>query len=99
MGDLWLSWAPNHLSEVTPASLKILDLLKPRPELVVLGCGTSIGRVPAALEKALNEQNISIEALDTVNAVATFNILNQEGRAVVGALLPAGSDPWASSEG
>jgi NADH dehydrogenase [ubiquinone] 1 alpha subcomplex assembly factor 3 len=93
VGDLWLSWAPTSLSDVTPASLRFLDLIKPRPELVVLGCGSSIGRVSPALEAALKEREIAIEALDTVNAVATFNILNQEGRAVVGALLPAGSDP------
>ena len=67
-----------------------MDLLKPVPELVVIGCGTVIGKVPDTFVQQLKERDINIEVLDTVNAVATFNILNQEGRAVVGAMLPAG---------
>ena len=76
--------------EVTIESLRLLDLVKPLPELLVLGCGSSIRKVPNELMQALKERDISIEALDTVNAVATFNILNQEGRKVIGAMMPAG---------
>lgn len=89
-GDLWLSWSAHSIADVTIESLKVVDLLKPLPELLVLGCGTTIKQVPVELVQALKERDISIEVLDTVNAVATFNILNQEGRKVVGAMLPAG---------
>jgi len=77
---------------MTIESLALVDLVKPAPDLVVLGTGRAIQRIPEALQKALEERNVAIEAIDTVNAMSTFNILNQEGRKVVGALLPAGAD-------
>ncbi len=91
-GDIWLSWSAQSLKDITLDSLKILDLVKPVPELLVIGCGTTIGKLPATFVQQLKDRDINVEALDTVNAVATFNILNQEGRAVVGALLPAGME-------
>jgi NADH dehydrogenase [ubiquinone] 1 alpha subcomplex assembly factor 3 len=87
-GDLWVLWDVRRLQDVTAASLALLDAVKPAPDIVVLGCGRRIGRPPAELVSALRRRGVAVEALDTVNAVATFNILNQEGRKVVGALLP-----------
>lgn len=89
--DLWLCWSPTMLGDITPDSVTgIFDLLKPIPELLVLGTGSRTEPVPEGVLRALRERGVSIEVLDTVNAIATFNILNQEGRKVVGALLPAG---------
>lgn len=59
-------------------------------ELLVLGCGRSIQPLPAGLREGLSAKGISVEASDTPNAVATFNILNQEGRSVAAAMLPLG---------
>jgi NADH dehydrogenase [ubiquinone] 1 alpha subcomplex assembly factor 3 len=87
-GDLWLSWKPRRVSEITEDSLVIVDLLKPSPDLVILGTGQKIQHIPDSLSKSLFTRGVSFEVLDTINAVATFNILNQEGRKVVGALLP-----------
>lgn len=42
--------------------------------------------------QALSELGIRLDWLDTANAVATFNILSQEGRRVAAALLPAAQD-------
>ena len=49
-------------------------------------------RVVFASSQALGEQGIRLDCLDTANAVATFNILSQEGRRVAAALLPAAQD-------
>ena len=57
-------------------------------ELLVLGCGRELRPLPSDLVHGLAAKGISVEASDTCNAVATFNILNQEGRAVAAALLP-----------
>jgi NADH dehydrogenase [ubiquinone] 1 alpha subcomplex assembly factor 3 len=89
-GDIWLSWSARSLKDITLDSLQLVDLVKPIPELVVIGCGPTIRKLPERFVRQLDERGINLEVLDTVNAVATFNILNQEGRAVVGALLPAG---------
>ncbi len=45
-------------------------------------------QVPAALRAALDARGVAIEPASTPNAVATYNILAQEGRAVLAALLP-----------
>ena len=47
--------------------------------------------MPEALARGLAAKGVSIDAMDTPNAVATFNILNQEGRSVLGAFLPLGA--------
>ncbi len=64
--------------------------VRPCAELLVLGCGRTLQRLPSALVEALFAKGIGVEVSDTPNAVATFNILNQEGRAVAAAMLPLG---------
>ncbi len=59
-----------------------------RADLLVLGCGKHMQQVPAALRAALDARGVAIEPASTPNAVATYNILAQEGRAVLAALLP-----------
>lgn len=60
-------------------------------DLLIIGCGRSSMRLPETFTRGLAAKGISVEAIDTPNAAATFNILNQEGRKVAGALLPLGS--------
>ena len=87
--DLLLRWAPASYGDVTIESLApLLDIVSPPPDLLVLGCGAGIRQVDPALMRALMDRFVAVEALDTKNAVSTFNILNAEGRAVVGAFLP-----------
>lgn len=61
-------------------------------DLLVLGCGKFMQRVPDALRRALDARGVAVEPAATPNAVATYNILAQEGRSVMGALLPASSE-------
>ena len=87
--DLLLRWAPASYGDVTIESLApLLDIVSPPPDLLVLGCGAGIRQVDPALMRALMDRFVAVEALDTKNAVSTFNILNAEGRAGVGAFLP-----------
>lgn len=86
--ELWLMWDVGSLADVGMDSLAVLDLMAPPPEVLVVGCGARVRRLPEALLAQLAERSIAIEALDTRNALACFNFLNDEGRIVVGALLP-----------
>lgn len=88
INDLWLRWKVNRFSDITMDSLSLLDLVLPIPELLILGCGDRIRQVPENVMQELRKRYVSVEALDTKNAVATFNILNQEDRKVVGAFIP-----------
>ncbi|GLC55029.1 hypothetical protein PLESTB_000932800 [Pleodorina starrii] len=90
--DLYLMWRPRRLSEVTPASLAFLELLKPAPEVLVLGTGAAPAPLPPALGEYLRSIGVRVEVLDSRNATGYFNVLNDEGRAVVGALLVCDPD-------
>lgn len=90
--DLLLRWKPSSYADVTIESLApLLDIVSPPPDLLVLGCGSEIRQVDPKLLRGLMDRFVAVEALDTRNAVSTFNILNSEGRAVVGAFLPVES--------
>lgn len=43
---------------------------------------------PTASPQLLVDEGILVECVDTRNSVATFNVLQQEGRNVLGAMLP-----------
>ncbi|KAI8110826.1 hypothetical protein M9434_004400 [Picochlorum sp. BPE23] len=88
IGDLWLRWKVDRFSDITIESLSLLDLALPIPELLIVGCGDRIRQVPDNLMQELRKRYVSVEAMDTKNAVATFNILNQEDRKVLGAFIP-----------
>lgn len=88
---LLTGWRVDSLESISEASLSIVDLLKPVPDLLVLGTGSQTLRLPPALARIARAKHLSVEVASTVNAVATFNILNQEGRKVVGAFLPLAS--------
>jgi uncharacterized protein len=67
-------------------------LAQTKPELVIFGSGTRLRFAPPALLRALMENRIGIETMDTLAACRTYNILAGEGRQVLAALLiePAG---------
>ena len=86
-----MRWKLTRYKDITMDSLVLLDAVTPVPDLLVLGCGAGIRQVDSKLLKQLQERFVGVEALDTKNAVSTFNILNAEGRSVVGAFLPMGT--------
>ncbi|CAK9207907.1 unnamed protein product [Sphagnum troendelagicum] len=91
LSKLALTWIPKTFDEITPDSLSIFQLLRPAPEILVLGCGRRIQRVSKELRDFLRSNGIKLEAIDSANAASTFNILNEEGRQVAAAMLPQGA--------
>ncbi|MGA3305842.1 MAG: Mth938-like domain-containing protein [Stellaceae bacterium] len=70
-----------------------LDSLKPLldhggVEILLLGCGKSIARLPEELRQALRRHGIVVDAMDTGAACRTYNVLLAEERRVAAALLP-----------
>jgi len=55
--------------------------------VVIFGSGRRLRFVSPALLRGLIERGIGVETMDTAAACRTYNILAQEGRRVVGALL------------
>ena len=70
----------------------ILDLVWPKPDLLVLGTGERIMPVSPETRAAISELGVRIEVQDTRNAAAQFNLLATERgvQQVVAALVPVG---------
>lgn len=80
-----LPWAVERFEDLETAAL--LDLLALRPEVILLGTGLRL-RFPApALTRPLAEAGVGLEAMDSIAALRTYNILMAEGRQVLAALL------------
>lgn len=90
VGNVLLSWGPKKLSEITADSLSIFRIVRPIPEILILGCGRHIEQVDPELRRYIQSTGMKLEAVDSRNAASTYNILNEEGRIVAAALLPYG---------
>ena len=87
--SLVLTWTPKTFEEITKDSLCLTGLLNPPLEILVIGCGPTLRHnLDPALRQSLRQQGVAVEVLDTMNACATFNILNSEERQVAAAILP-----------
>jgi uncharacterized protein len=81
-------WPATDLASAVIESLAPLFGMEPAVELLLIGCGPSMLRVPPALRAALKERGIMAEGMDTGAACRTYNVLMLEGRRVAAALLP-----------
>lgn len=63
------------------------QLLALDPELVIFGSGQRLRFVHPSLHAQLMTRRVGLETMDTQAACRTYNILAQEGRRVVAALL------------
>jgi uncharacterized protein len=90
---LALLWQPEILSEITVESLKLIEILEPKPELIIFGTGKQVQELPEPIVDYLQSINIAYDVADTLNAVATFNLLNDEKRLVCAAVLKRNIEP------
>lgn len=86
--NAFLCWHVDSLAAVDLSTLSAALLLVPSPDIIVFGTGRTLQPLPQDLAKKLQALRIGFETCSTGNAMATFNILAQEGRHVVGAFLP-----------
>jgi uncharacterized protein len=78
-------WPPQSFAEFAAPHFELLRELN--PEVVLLGTGGRL-RFPRAVDtQSLAQANIGLEVMDTGAACRTYNLLMQDGRRVVAALL------------
>ncbi|KAG9218763.1 hypothetical protein PLEOSDRAFT_1064392 [Pleurotus ostreatus PC15] len=87
---LWSGW--------TQSQFKIFEVVRPRPEMLILGTGKSLALPPPFLRSHLSQLGIQLETMDTRNACSTYNLLSEEGRRVAAALLPLRPQPWQKTQ-
>jgi len=93
-----LLWSPTRVRDVSPRSLAPVHMIRPKVELVLLGTGgfgagaredeqRDCEDVNPALFNYLSRKGVALESMPTPAAIATFNMLANEGRAVCAALV------------
>lgn len=82
--------------EVPESAWGVLELVYPKPDLLIIGTGPSVTPIAPAVRSHLNGLGIRLEIQDTRNAAAQFNLLATERGVdqVAAALIPMG---WRES--
>ncbi|MFV3075673.1 Mth938-like domain-containing protein [Niveispirillum fermenti] len=86
--DQTVIWDVPGLAGLTADHFAPVATADPRPEILLLGTGARMGLLPSALRRALKEQGVVVDVMDSPAACRTYNILLAEGRRVAAALLP-----------
>ena len=84
-------WPVTSLEELTPEGMA--QLIDHRPDLILFGTGRVQRFPPPALLAPLMEARIGHEVMDTAAACRTYNILMNEGRPVLAALIVVDAAP------
>jgi len=78
-------WRPRQMSDLQEADLG--ELLRLRPEVLLIGSGMRQEFPPRATLAALYAARVGFEIMDTGAACRTYNVLAAEGRNVAAALI------------
>ncbi len=82
-----VEWPIAGFAEVDERSLPPSLFGDAQVELLLLGCGAHMQRVPSPLREALRAVGTVVEPMDTGAAVRTYNVLLGENRQVAAALV------------
>lgn len=77
-------WSDKPIADLTDADFD--TVFDTKPEIVLLGTGTSNVFPPRELTFAFARRGIGLEVMDTPAAARTFNVLANEGRRVAAVL-------------
>ena len=84
-GQLIRDWPVRSVGELDLAALE--PLLGLHPQVILIGADEGIGS-GAAWRSQLLARHVAVECMDLGAACRTYNVLAQEGRAVVAGLFP-----------
>ncbi|KAJ2506238.1 hypothetical protein GGI11_006736 [Coemansia sp. RSA 2049] len=82
--------AVNPLLLLDPKALAVLDIVTPKPEMIVVGGGAQLSQLSEGARKYLTSIGLKVEIANTRYASSTFNTLLEEGRNIAFLALPAG---------
>ena len=80
------AWSAAKVGDIDAQSLD--QAAEKGVEVLLIGTGAKMHLLPLEVRRALRDQGIGVEIMDTGAACRTFNILMAEGRQVAAALLP-----------
>lgn len=82
--DILGPWTSTSIAELTVADFA--PVFETKPEIVLLGTGTSNVFPPRELTFAFARKGVGLEVMDTAAAARTFNVLANESRRVTAVL-------------
>ncbi len=85
--DRTLAWPVDEAASITLASLDPVTAAAAVPDILLVGCGPEFRPPPADLRTRLRGLGVSLEWMDTGAACRTFNVLLDEDRPAVAALV------------
>lgn len=68
-GSFWMIWKAENAATITSKHLAILDLIRPAPELLVVGCGHYHELLSKDTMDWLRSTGTSVEVLPTVRVL------------------------------
>ncbi len=80
-------WTISDIAQLNGESVAAVLAADPPIELLLIGCGTRVERVPNDLRKALRARAIIVDGMETGAACRTYNVLMVEERRVAAALI------------
>jgi uncharacterized protein len=80
-----LAWPVSQFEQLQPEHLA--SLLPFKPEVVIFGSGLKLRFPHATILLPLLQARVGVETMDSASACRTYNVLAQEGRHAVLALL------------
>ena len=90
-GDV-MAWEVSRVEDLTREHFgRLLELSGFQPEIIVFGSGDRLRFVSPALLADLHARRIGVETMTTPAACRTYNLLAQERRKVLAALLMTGA--------
>ena len=75
------------MAELTVESVADIFAADPPIDLLLIGCGAQVARLPPDLRDALKAKAIFADGMDTGAACRTYNVLMAEERRVAAALI------------
>lgn len=81
------AWNVTSVDDITVDSFAPIIEAADTVEILLLGMGNRLTRVPMEWRRALKEHGIVIEPMDTGAACRTYNVLLSEGRRVAAAII------------
>jgi len=81
------AWPVGEVGEISVENLEPVLVADPAVEILLIGCGEKMCRIPEPLLQALRDKRIGADVMDTGAACRTFNVVLSEGRRVAAALI------------
>lgn len=82
-----MPWTVTTIDALDDESLAPVTNAKGDVDILLLGCGESAARVSEEIRQMFRFCGMNVDVMDTGGACRTYNILMQEGRRVMAALI------------